>query len=305
MDRSLLPHLPAVLAVARRRSFARAAAELGMGASAVSHAVRTVEARLGAPLFARTTRSVALTEAGAAFIARVGQAFEEIEAAAERLRADQGEVTGTLRLNVSRVAAAISLTPILQLLAERCPRLTVEVVSDEALTDVVGQGFDAGIRLGEMIAEDMTAVRLTPPFRALTAAAPAYLAARGAPQSLAELAEHNCIGFRMISAGGLYAWEFVDEAGRDVAVETRGGVVVTDATYARELALAGIGIAYVFEPLIRADLEAGRLVAVLPQHAVTETGLFAYFPRHAAKAPKLRAFLDAARAAIRATPPSA
>jgi DNA-binding transcriptional LysR family regulator len=295
MDRALLPHLPAVLAVARRKSFARAAAELGMGASAVSHAVRIVEDRLGEPLFARTTRSVALTEAGAAFVRRVGQAFDEIESAAEEIQTQHGDVTGRLRLNASRVAAVLALTPILAELARRHPRLTVELVTDEALSDVVGQGFDAGVRLGEMIAEDMVAVRLTPPFRAMMAAAPAYLAVHGAPRSLAELARHNCIGFRLLTAGSLYAWELTDEDGRDVSVATQGSVVVTDATYARDLALAGVGLLYVFEPLIRADLEAGRLVEVLPEAAIEEPGFFVYFPRRAARAAKLRAFLDVAR----------
>lgn len=295
MDRTLLPHLPAVLAVARRRSFARAAAELGLGASAVSHAVRTVEERLGAPLFARTTRSVGLTEAGAEFVARVGQAFEEIDATVERIRAQQSEVTGRLRLNTSRVAATLALTPILAELSLRHPRLVVEVITDEKLSDVVSEGFDAGVRLGGMIAEDMIAVQLTPPFRAVMAASPAYLAARGAPTSLGELVEHNCIGFRQLSGGGLYAWELTDEAGEDVAVETRGTVVVTDALYARDLALAGVGVAYVFEPLIHDDLETGRLVPVLPQAAISEPGFFVYFPRHAAKAAKLRAFLNVAR----------
>jgi DNA-binding transcriptional LysR family regulator len=296
MDRALLPHLPAVLAVARRRSFARAAAELGLGASAVSHAVRAVEERLGEPLFSRTTRSVALTEAGAAFVAQVEQAFAAIEGAAEEIRAQKGEVSGRLRLNASRVAATLALTPILAALARRHPRLVVELVSDDALSDVVGQGFDAGVRLGEMIAEDMVAVRLTPPFRAVMAASPAYLAEHGAPASLAELAQHNCIGFRLISSGALYAWELTDADGKDVAVATQGSVVVTDATYARDLALAGVGIAYVFEPLIRADVEAGRLALVLPQAAIWEPGFFAYFPRHAARAAKLRAFIDIARA---------
>ena len=180
MDRSLLPHLPAVLAVARTRSFARAAAELGMGASAVSHAVRTVEERLGEPLFARTTRSVSVTEVGAEFIGRVGQAFEEMTAAVERVSARRGEVTGVLRLNAPRIAGPLALTAILAELAARHPRLTVEVVSDDGLTDVVGQGFDAGVRLGEMVAEDMVAVRLTPPVRAMLAAAPRR--SRGRPR---------------------------------------------------------------------------------------------------------------------------
>lgn len=295
MDRSLLPHLPAVVAVARRRSFAAAAAELGMGASAVSHAVRTVEDRLGTPLFLRTTRSVALTEAGAVFVDAAGRALDEIGETVERLQASRGRVAGVLRINAPRVALSMVVTPVLVELAVRHPDLTVEVASDDALTDIVAAGFDAGIRLGEMIAQDMVAVRLTPPFQAIMVAAPGYLDARGTPARIADLAAHNCIGFRLITSGAVYAWE-LQEAGRDVAVTVGGTVRVTDPTYARELALAGVGIAYVFEPLVRSDLRDGRLVRVLPESAITEPGLFLYYPRRAAGTPKLRALLAVARA---------
>lgn len=295
MDRSILPHLPAVLAVARTRSFARAAAELGMGASAVSHAVRKVEERLGEPLFARTTRSVSVTEIGAEFIGQVAHAFEEMTAAVERVSVRRGEVTGVLRLNAPRIAGPLALTAILAVLAKRHPGLTVEVTSDDALTDIVGHGFDAGVRLGEMVAEDMVAVRLTAPLKAMIAASPAYVAAHGAPATVADLAHHNCIGYRFLTSGGAYLWELLDETGRDVAVAVKGTAVVTDATYARDLALAGIGVLYGFEPLIQADLEAQTLVPLLPRAAIWESGLFAYFPRRAARAAKLRAFIDAAR----------
>ena len=170
MDRSLLPHFPAVLAVARRRSFAEAAAELGMGPSAISHAIRTVEDRLGILLFTRTTRSVAVTEAGGRLIETISRAFADINEVLERIRDERGKVTGLLRLNVPRVALPITITPVLAELARRHPNLSVEVVSDDALTDIVEAGFDAGVRLGEMIAQDMVAVRLTPPFQAIMVA---------------------------------------------------------------------------------------------------------------------------------------
>jgi DNA-binding transcriptional LysR family regulator len=294
MDRALLPHLPVVLAVARTRNFARAGAELGLGASAVSHAVRIAEQRLGAPLFARTTRSVSLTEAGELFIEVAQRAFDDIDTAAERVAAGQREVTGVLRLNVPRVAFGMGLTAILAEMARRHPRLTVEVVSDDALVDVVAQGFDAGVRLGEMIAQDMVAVRMTPPCRAILVASPAYLADRDAPASLDDLAQHNCIGFRLLASGAIYDWELQDET-RDVAVPVSGTVRVSDASYARDLALAGIGIAYIYEPLVAGDLAAGSLVELLPDAAIEEPGLFLYFPRRAAEARKLRAFIDVVR----------
>jgi DNA-binding transcriptional LysR family regulator len=195
MDRLLLPHLPAVLAVARTRSFARAAAELGLRPSAVSHAVRAAEERLGAPLFARTTRSVALTEAGDAFMESARRAFEELDAAVERVRAGQREVTGLLRINAPRVALQMGLTPVLLEMARRHPRLTTEIITDDALVDVVEGGFDAGIRLGEMIAQDMVVARLTPPCRAIMVASPSYVSVHGQPASIADLTQHNCIAF--------------------------------------------------------------------------------------------------------------
>lgn len=299
MDRDLLPHLPVVLAVARHRGFAAAAAALGMSASAVSHAVRTVEDRLGQPLFARTTRSVAVTEAGHRFLAAVGPAFDDVARAFESFEADRGAVTGLLRISASRVAAVLGLTPILTRLAAAHPGLTVEVQMEDAFVDIIARGFDAGIRLGEAVHQDMTIARLTPPFRAIMVAAPAYVAAHGAPMRVEDLATQNCIGFRMLGSGGLYEWDLRAD-GRDVRVPVRGSVVVTDATYAPHLARAGVGIAYVFEPLVADDLAAGRLVEILPEASITEDGLFLYYPRRASLAPKLRAFVAAAREAIKA-----
>jgi len=298
MDRELLAHFPLVLAVARRGGFAAAAAELDMGPSAVSHAVKAVEDRLGMPLFARTTRSVSLTEAGSAFVATVGPALADIGDAVERIRADKGKVTGLLRLNVPRVALQMALTPVIAQMAWRHPELTVEITSEDGLVDIVANGYDAGVRLGEMIAEDMVAIRLTPPFKAIMVAAPGYLAAKGEPASIAQLRAHNCIGFRLLASGGVYAWE-LRENGADVSVRVHGTARVSDPLYARELALAGVGIAYVFEPLVRVDIHEKRLRWIIPDAAIEEPGLFLYFPRRASGTPKLRAFIDVAREVLR------
>lgn len=294
MNRDLLLHLPVVVEVARRGGFAAAAAALNLSASAVSHAVRAVEERLGEPLFARTTRSVALTEAGERFIAAVAPALEDIGRAAESLADRRGELAGVLRLNAPRLAAPMALAPVLAELARRHPRLVVELHSNDAFVDIVAAGFDAGVRLGVALQQDMVGVRLTPPFRAVMAASPAYLAARGTPRTPDQLGAHNCIGFRQLASGRLYEWE-LNLGGRTVAVPTQGTAVVTDASVARELALAGVGIAYLFEPLVAADVQAGRLQQVLPDTALAEDGLFLYFPQRAALAPKLRAFVDVAR----------
>ena len=294
MDRELLTHFPVVLAVARRGGFAAAAAELGMSPSTVSHAVKTVEDRLGMPLFARTTRSVSLTEAGNTFVAVIGPALTDIQEVVEHIRADKGKVTGLLRLNVPRVALPMAITAVIAQMTWRHPELTIEITSEDGLVDIVANGYDAGVRLGEMIGEDMVAIRLTPPFKAIMVAAPEYLAAKGEPKSIAQLRQHNCIGFRLLASGGVYAWE-LRENGADVTAHVHGTTRVTDPLYARELALAGVGIAYVFEPLVRADIREKRLRWIIPDAAIEEPGLFLYFPRRASDAPKLRAFITVAR----------
>jgi DNA-binding transcriptional LysR family regulator len=294
MDRDLLAHFPVVLTVARRGGFAAAAAALNMSPSAVSHAVRSVEERLGQPLFARTTRSVALTEAGADFVASVGPALATVEESVERVRSAKGQVAGVLRINVPRLALPLAITPAIIEMSRLYPDLTIEVTCDEGLVDIVAAGFDAGVRLGEMIAQDMVAVRLTKPFMAIMVASPAYLEERGVPHSIADLSRHNCIGYRLISSAAAYAWD-LQEKGQDVSVEVSGTVRVTDSLHARDLALENIGITYLFEPLVREDLRTGRLRQVLPAASIEEPGLFLYFPRYASQAPKLRAFIDVLR----------
>src|SRR5215475_7854866 len=297
MDRHLISHLPVVLAVARHKGFASAAAELGMSPSAVSHAVRTVEDRLGAPLFARTTRSVSLTEAGARLVASVEPALADISKAAEGLSAERGEVTGLLRINAPRIVLEMALTPVLAKLAWRHPKLTVEIFVNDALVDIVAQGFDAGIRLGESVQQDMIALRLTQPLKAILVASSAYLDAKGAPKAIADLHRHNCIGYRL-GSGGIFEWELMDGK-RSTTIKTTGTALVTDATHALDLALADVGIAYTFEQLVRHHIRERRLTWLLPQTTVEQEGLYLYYPRRASMAPKLRAFIDAAKTVLR------
>lgn len=293
MDRDLLGHLPMILCVARHRGFAPAAAELGMSPSAVSHAVRVVEDRLGAPLFARTTRSVSLTEVGARFIAGIERALLEIDQAAEALTAERGEVTGLLRISTLAGSVEMALIPILAKLALQHPRLTVEVHTDQALVDIVAQGFDAGIRLRKAVPQDLVTTRLTGSFKAILVASRDYLDARGIPKSVADLRQHNCIGLRL-PAGAIYEWELID--GKEtIAFKPSGTALVTDTPLALRLALAGVGIAHVAEPTARRYLRGGSLKWLLPQAAVEYNGLFLYYPRRASLAPKLRAFIDVAK----------
>jgi DNA-binding transcriptional LysR family regulator len=298
MDRDLLGHLPIIVCVARHRSFAAAAAELGMSPSAVSHAVRTVEDRLATPLFARTTRSVSLTEAGARFLAGLEPALADIHQAIERLTAERGEVTGLLRINTLRVVLDMALIPILATLARQHPRLTIEINADQTLVDIVARGFDAGIRLRRAIQQDMVTTRLTGSFKAILVASRDYLDARGTPKSIADLQQHNCIGLRLGESGAIFEWELIDRK-KPVVVKTSGTALVTDTMQALSLALAGVGIAYVAEPLARRCLREGSLEWLLPQSATEYDGMFLYYPKRASLAPKLRAFIDVAKKTLK------
>jgi DNA-binding transcriptional LysR family regulator len=298
MDRDLLGHLPIIACVARHRSFAAAAAELGMSPSAISHAVRSVEDRLAIPLFARTTRSVSLTEAGARFVAGVEPALTDIEKTVEGLSAERGEVTGLLRIDAARVNFEMALTRILAKLAQQHPRLTVEVRTGHTSVDIVAQGFDAGIRMLRSIQQDMVTTRLTGSFKIILVASRDYLDARGTPKSIADLHQHNCIGMRSVASGAVLDWELIDGK-KPTTVKTSGTALVTETTEALSLALAGVGIAYVVEPLARRYVREGSLEWLLPQTAVEHDGLFLYYPRRASLAPKLRTFIDVAKKTLK------
>ena len=298
MDRDLLSHLPIIICVARHRSFAAAAAELGMSPSAVSHAVRSVEDRLGTPLFARTTRSVSLTEAGTRFTVGVEPALVDIGKAIEGLSAERGQVTGLLRINAPRGVLDTLLIPILTRLARQHPRLTVEVTTGAFPGDIVAQGFDAGIRIRRFIQQDMVTTRLTRSVKLILVASRDYLDVRGTPKSITDLHQHNCIRIRNTVSGAVFDWELVD-GNKLITVKTSGTALVTDITEALSLALAGIGIAYVVDLLARPYLRDGSLKWLLPQAAVEQEGAFLYYPRRASLAPKLRAFIDVAKKTLK------
>jgi DNA-binding transcriptional LysR family regulator len=270
-----------------------------MSPSAVSHAVRSVEDRLGIPLFARTTRSVSLTEAGTRFIAGVEPALVDIGKAVEGLSAERGQLTGLLRIDSPSAGVFdMAMIPILTRLARQHPRLTVEVRTGQFFVDIVAQGFDAGIRIRRAIQQDMITTRLRGSFKTILVASRDYLDARGTPKSITDLHQHNCIGLRWAVSGAIFDWELIDGK-KPTTLKTSGTALVTDVTEALSLALAGVGIAYVHEPLARRYIHEGSLKWLLPETAVEHDGLFLYYPRRASLAPKLRAFIDVAKKTLK------
>ena len=285
--------LSELLAVAHHRSFRAAAAALHVTPAAVSQAIRALEARVGLPLFQRTTRRVALTEAGAQLLARVRPATTEITEAVEALGTLRQRPAGHLRLSVPRIALDLVMYPVLPELRRAYPDITVEVDVNDASVDLIADGFDAGIRIGEFIERDMVAVRLTPPFRWIVVGSPTYLAARGRPRSPQDLTAHECIRYRFPTAGTVYRWQFL-RRGREFSLDPPGSVIVNDHPSLVALACRGVGLAYTADLVAAPELAAGRLEAVLTAHLPTRPGLFLYFPARTQDQPKLRALIEVA-----------
>lgn len=286
--------LSAYLAVARRRSFAGAARELGVSTSALSQSVRQLEARLGVTLLNRTSRTVALTDAGRRLLEDAGPAVAQALESLKTVQARPGEVTGRVRLSVPNLAVGLILARLLPRFAERHPKVEVEVQVENRLVNVVAEGLDAGIRLSEAIERDMVQVRLTAPGRFVVAGSPAYLARRGVPQKPEDLLQHACISIRGSSGGARYAWEL--ERGKKAwRVPVEGPVTTTDLELMRSLAVSGVGLIYAFEPAIAEELRRGTLRLVLEPYAAAVPGFFLYFPSRAQVSPALRAFVDVAR----------
>jgi DNA-binding transcriptional LysR family regulator len=295
MSTPRLHSLAEFLAVARHRSFTAAAAELGITPSALSQAVRQLERRVGVTLLTRTTRSVALTEAGRRLYERAAPGVEQIVEALRGLNGRSGEVTGTVRLNVPEAAVLPVLAPVLPPFTARHPGVTVEVHVDNRLVDIVAQGFDAGIRLEEFLERDMVHVRLTEPFRFVVAGSPAYLKARGTPERPRDLLAHDCIGYRSGPSGAPVAWELV-RGKRMWRLAVRGPVVSNDIHLIAAMVEAGMGLGYLIEPLAADAFREGRLRRVLEPYAAEVPGWYLYFPSRAQMSPALRAFIDVARA---------
>jgi DNA-binding transcriptional LysR family regulator len=294
MKRENVNDLLAFLAVARERSFTKAAAKLGVSQSALSHTVRGLEARLGLRLLTRTTRSVSPTEAGERLLQTVGHRFEEIEAELEALSALRDKPAGTIRISAGEHAVNAILSPALTKFLPRYPDIKVEITVDHSLIDIVAQRYDAGVRSGEQVAKDMIAVRIGPDMRMAVVGAPSYFAKRSPPKKPQDLTEHNCINLRLPTYGGLYAWEF-EKGDRELKVRVEGQLVLNSTTQMLNAALAGLGLAYVPQDLAQPHLDKGLLSRVIEDWCPPYSGYHLYYPSRRQSSPAFALLVDALR----------
>lgn len=286
-----LDGLVAFWKVAEHRGFTAAAAELEVSPSALSQAIRQLETRLGVQLLNRTTRSVSLTEAGEAYLSRVGPALGQVIEAGEDMNVLQGRPAGLLRINAARISTSMVLQPMLAGFLQENPHVQIELTNDEGFVDIVERGFDAGIRMGESVHRDMVAFPLGGPVTAAVVASPEYLERCPAPLHPDELASHNCVRFRFAGTGAVYKWEFQVEE-RLVEYEVKGNLTISDTLFSLDAALEGVGLAYVFEPLAIPHIREKRLVRVLEPFSPTFPGFYLYYPSRRNQSTKLKALID-------------
>jgi DNA-binding transcriptional LysR family regulator len=279
------------LAVAKHRSFRKAAHELGVTAGAVSQAVQGLESRLRQPLFHRTTRSVALTEAGERLLGSVRPAAGAITESLDDLLQMGARPSGTLRLLVQRSALAHVIEPVVPLFRAEYPEVQLEIGVEADSTGLVGAGYDAGVRIGEYIDRDMVATRVSRPFRWLVVGAPSYLQKRGRPRVPEDLSRHECLRYRRPEIGDIYRWEF-ERNGQSVIIDPPGSVLVNDPALLRTFARQGLGLIYSASINVAADLEQGTLEPLLEKFSPAQESFFVYYPRASRHQPKLRAFVD-------------
>lgn len=290
----ILSDLVAFLAVARERSFTRAAAQLGVSQSALSHTIRGLEERLGIRLLTRTTRAVAPTEAGERLLSTIGPRLDEIDSELAAVTALRDKPAGTIRITTGEHAATNILWPKLREILPGYPDITVEVIVDYGLTDIVAERYDAGIRLGEHLAKDMIAVRIGPELRLIVVGSPAYFASHPAPLTPHDLVAHRCINTRLPTYGGLYAWEF-EKDGRELKVRVEGQLVFNSPPQGLQAALDGFGLAFVMEDTARHLVDAGRLIEVLGDWCPPFSGYHIYYPSRRQASPALGVLVDALR----------
>jgi DNA-binding transcriptional LysR family regulator len=293
MFRGRIVELEAVVAVAKRRSFRAAASELGLSATALSQAVAELEGRLGARLFNRTTRSVSPTAAGEQFVAEVEPALATIRNSIEAVNQHRASPVGVLRLNVSAGGARQILAPIIFEYVRRYPEMSVDIVTEDRLVDIVKDGFDAGIRLAEHLPGDMIAVPLGPEQRLIVVGSPKYFKVREQPQNPSDLETHECVR-RRLASGAIYRWEF-ERRGKKVEIDVPGRISLDDTGLMQEVALAGLGLAYLSAWQVASDVKAGRLIQVLDDWTPSFPGLCLYYPGRRHVPAGLRALIELIR----------
>jgi DNA-binding transcriptional LysR family regulator len=294
MPRENLNDLVAFLAVAKERSFTKAAAQVGVSQSALSHTIRALEERLGLRLLTRTTRSVAPTEAGERLLRAAGPRLDEIEAELAALSELRDKPSGTIRITAHDHAVRAVLWPALARLLPDYPDIKVEIVIDYGLRDIVAERYDAGVRTGEMVARDMVAVRIGPDMRSAVVGAPSYFAQREKPKTPQDLTTHACVNLRLPTHGGLYAWEF-EKGGRELRVRVDGQLVFNGTAPMLDAALAGFGLAYVPEDSVQAHLADGRLIRVLADWCPPYPGYHLYYPSRRQPTPAFALLVNALR----------
>ena len=294
MPRRNINSLLAFRAVAEERSFTRAAAQVGVSPSALSHTIRALEERLGLRLLTRTTRSVAPSEAGERLLGAIGPHFDGIEAELAALSELRDKPAGSIRITTGVHAAQAIVWPALARLLPVYPDIEVELSVHSGFIDIVEERFDAGVRLGETIAQDMVAVRIGPDMRMAAVASPAYFSGRKPPRTPQDLALHNCLNLRFPTRGGLYAWEF-EKAGRALNVRVEGQFVVNDIALALQAALDRLGIAYLPEDYVRTEIEGRRLTRVLDSWCPPFPGYHLYYPSRRHQSPAFTLLVEALR----------
>lgn len=300
MQRTNINDIIAFLAVARERSFTRAAAKLGVSQSALSHTVRGLEEKLGLRLLTRTTRSVFPTEAGERLLISVGPRLEEIDAEMAALTALRDKPAGNIRITAGEHAVQTVLWPAMQHMLVNYPDISIEVVIDPALRDIVTERFDAGIRLGESLDKDMIAQAVSGDLRLVVVGAPSYFALHPIPNAPNDLTAHNCINMRMQTSGGLYAWEFEKEE-RALRVRVDGQLTFNNTRAILDACLAGFGLAYLMEDTVTDHVAAGRLTTVLEDWSPPFAGYYLYYPSRRQPTPAFSVLMNALRHSAAAT----
>ena len=277
--------------VAQHRGFTAAAAALEVSPSALSQAIRTLETRLGVRLLNRTTRSVSLTEAGEAYLARIAPALSDVLEAGEQLHASEGRPAGLIRINAARISTAMVMGPLLAGFLKAYPDVQVELSTDEGYIDIVERGLDAGVRMGESVQKDMVAVPIGGPITVALVGSPDYFKRYPVPRHPSDLVSQNCIRFRFTGSGAIYKWEF-DVNSRRVEYEVSGGLTISDTLYAVDAAREGIGLAYTFEQLALPHIRSKALKRVLTSFSPTFPGFYLYYPSRRQPPSKMKVFVD-------------